>query len=109
MSTTAPTLAELQQAAGVGCTNDTLRMLHGAAGDGKDATPGDNREDVASDVIVVKRHPDRHNEASQNRAYTQQYNRNCFYQFRNLCDTRQSFFGVNDDGESVPAAEKPTR
>ncbi len=94
-STTAPTLDELRAIASGNCTSETLAQLIGYM---------KRDENGNDDVIIVNRRPDRRAADERKDEYAQQYHRNCFYQFRNLCDTKGSFFGIKDDEERTPAA-----
>lgn len=100
MSTSAPTLEELRSAANTNCTSETLARLAGYI---KKKEENNLEKDSEDDIIVVKR---RTGPSVPRDEYAQQYRKNCFYQFRHLCDTKQSFFGVDDDEEARPAAEK---
>lgn len=96
--TTAPTLDELRAAASGECSSATLAHLIGRTKKDESEPSG-----ADADVIVVKRHPNRKRSAVRKDEFAQQYHRNCFYQFRDLCDTKQSFFGIKDDEEPAPA------
>lgn len=97
-----PTLDELRAAASDACSNVTLEQLIGYKNGDESKHSGSD----ADDVIVVHRRPARKSNKTRKDEFAQQYHRNCFYQFRNLCDTQQSFFGIKYDAESGSAAPK---
>ena len=90
MMQSAPTLTELRRSAASQCTRTSLAQLMGL--------PAENTN---QNVIIVNKK----DKQSRRRAgidpeaaeYAQQYHRNCFYQFRDLHDTKESFFGITDD------------
>lgn len=94
------TLSELRILANDKCVANSIGHLVGAA--------VQNQTDK-DDYIVVDRKTSKQkildSEKQLNAKYAQQFNRNCFSQFQNLKDTRQSFFGLSATINSDQAVE----
>jgi len=102
----APSVDMLRAAAEGNCSTRTIAELLGSMQKDLGSLPSKEETGGADDVIIIKRHSNRKRGQPRNDEYTQQFNRNCFYQFRNLPETRESFFGIQDDDTSSPGVEK---
>ena len=112
----APSITELKNTARRRCSAQTLKNLLGRVNNtNRDRKSGNDDANASSSgstsvgdngIILVNRRSrtdtNRVDAIRLNNKYAHQYKRNCFYQFRNIRDTRHSYFGLPDvdDGTS---------
>lgn len=97
---TAPSLEEIRASSSHTCTSKTLAHLMGVC-------------EEKEDVILVDRKPEiqktQERDDNLSEQYANQFQMNCFYQFRRLRDTKKSFFGIDDDDNAVAGPVNETQ